>query len=178
MNPPPLTPLSTRSEQIVGAARALLENEGPQALTLRAVADRLGIRAPSLYKHMPDKAALEAALIERGLLEMGERLHAAVRETDPLREVLTTYRTQALAHPNMYRLATAGRLPRERLAPGIEEWAGEPFFLVTGDPYRGQALWSFTHGMVILEIDERFPAGSDLERTWAQGTEAFRSLPT
>ena len=39
--------------------------------------------------------------------------------------------------------------------------------------YRSQALWSFAHGMVILEIDGRYPDGSDLDRTWAAGADAF-----
>ncbi|RAY14681.1 TetR family transcriptional regulator [Actinomadura craniellae] len=170
---PALTPLTPRATDIVSAARALVEDEGREALTMRVLAGRLGIRAPSLYKHFPDKAALEAALIERSLAELGEVLHAALAEPEPVAAVLRRYRESAVASPNMYRLATAGPLARERLAPGLEDWSGEPFFLATGDPYRAQALWSFAHGMVILEIDGRFPGGSDLDRTWAEGARAF-----
>ena len=47
---------------IVAAARKLAEAEGLEALTLRRLAAELGIQAPSLYKHFPDKAALLAAL--------------------------------------------------------------------------------------------------------------------
>ena len=39
---------------------------------MRRVADRLGIRAPSIYKHLPDKQALEAALISAGFDEWAE----------------------------------------------------------------------------------------------------------
>jgi AcrR family transcriptional regulator len=60
-------PLTPRARQIVQVARQLLEQEGGQALAMRRLADRLGIRAPSLYKHLPDKAALEAAIIATGL---------------------------------------------------------------------------------------------------------------
>ena len=56
---------------------------------------------------------------------------------------------------------------------GLEDWAGEPFLLATGDSHRAQALWSFAHGMVILEIDGRFPEHSDLDRTWRAGAAAF-----
>ncbi|MBB6173750.1 AcrR family transcriptional regulator [Nocardiopsis mwathae] len=171
---PQRTPLTARAARIVVEARGLLEEEGRDALTLRALAARLGIRAPSLYKHIPDKAALEAALIEQGLAEMGEALHAALQEPDPFGAVLRTYRAHALTTPNLYRLATTGPLPRERLAPGLEDWSGKPFFLLTGDPEQAQALWAFAHGMVILEIDGRFPAGSDLDRTWETGSAAFR----
>jgi AcrR family transcriptional regulator len=46
--------------------RELLEAEGPPALTMRGLGERLGIRAPSLYKHLSNKAALEVALIADG----------------------------------------------------------------------------------------------------------------
>ena len=52
-------------------------------------------------------------------------------------------------------------------------WAGEPFRLATGDPYRGQALWAFAHGMVVLEIDRRFADATHLDTTWAEGAAAF-----
>jgi AcrR family transcriptional regulator len=196
--PGPLTP---RGAEIVSAARALLEEEGRDALTMRALAERLGIRAPSLYKHFPDKAAVEAALIERGLMEMGEALYGALAAagaagahgadeaggisrggraggtgeagTGVIGVVLRAYRAAALARPNLYRLTTSGTLPRERLAPGLEEWSGTPLFLAAGEPYLAQALWSFAHGMVILELDGRYPEGSDLDRTWAEGAHAF-----
>ncbi|MBG0826398.1 TetR/AcrR family transcriptional regulator [Planomonospora sp. ID67723] len=184
---PELSPLTPRAAQIASAARELLEEEGRDALTMRALADRLGIRAPSLYKHFPDKAAVEAALIEQGLAEMGAVLHAALEGTAPseaadgtgaIGAVLRAYRAAALARPRLYRLTTSGPLARERLAPGLEEWSGTPFFLAAGEPYLAQALWSFAHGMVILELDGRYPDGSDLDRTWAEGARAFAARRT
>jgi AcrR family transcriptional regulator len=47
----------------------LLDEHGIDALTMRRLAARLGIEAPSLYKHLPDKAAVEAAVIATGLLD-------------------------------------------------------------------------------------------------------------
>lgn len=168
-----------RAAEIIAAARALLESEGRDALTMRRLGQALGIRAPSLYKHLPGKHAVEAALTEIGLAEMGEALHRAVSDlrvlpgTGPVGSVLATYRAESLARPNLYRLATSGQLPRGELAPGLEEWAGEPWFLAAGDPFLAQAMWSFAHGMVILELDHRYPKGSDLDRTWQAGAAAF-----
>lgn len=160
------------------AALAVLDADGPGALTMRRLADDLGMRAPSLYKHVRDKAALEAALIEDVLFDIGDALHAAVLRPGRqgvVSSLLRAYRTHSLAHPNRYRLATSGRLRRDLLPDCLEDWAGQPFFLATGDPYRSQALWSFAHGMVILEVDGRYPAGSDLDRTWQAGALAFAS---
>jgi AcrR family transcriptional regulator len=173
---PARTERSLRAAQVVAAAWRLVEAEGVEALTMRRLGDELGIKAPSLYKHVLDKRSLEAALIDGALIEMGTALHAALERRGrrgPVSALLAAYRGQGLDHPNLYRLATAGELPRDELPPGLEDWAGEPFLLVTGDAHRAQALWSFAHGMVILEIDGRFPAGSDLDRTWRAGAAAF-----
>lgn len=168
---------SARAEEIIHLARQLLEREGRDALTMRRLAGELGIRAPSLYKHLPGKQAIELALIEAGLAEMGAALHASVQpgsdREGAARDLLAAYRRISLAQPNLYRLATGGPLPREQLQPGLEEWAGEPFFLVTGDVDLARALWSFAHGMVILEIDARYPEGSDLDGAWEAGARAF-----
>ena len=58
-----------RRAEVVGAALAILEESGSEAVTMRAIADRLGIRAPSLYRQFPDKRAIEIALIAAGFEE-------------------------------------------------------------------------------------------------------------
>lgn len=160
----------------MAAARRILECGGIEALTMRRVAAEVGMQAPSLYKHFRTKRAVEAALIEQGMLEFGSALHAALcvpGRRGAVRRLLDAYRKGALANPTLYRLATAGPLPRESLPQGLEDWVGAPFLLATGDPWRAQALFSFAHGMVILELDDRFPRGSDLGRTWKAGGSAF-----
>ncbi len=159
----------------MAAARRLLETEGPDAVTMRGIGDALGIRAPSIYKHLPGKRAVEVALIGDVLAEIGEILHRAAKTSggDTIAHLLAAYRSYALSNPNLYRLATSGPLARAELPGGLEEWAGQPFFLVTGDPFVAQALWSFAHGMVILELDQRYPDRSDLDRTWQAGASAF-----
>jgi AcrR family transcriptional regulator len=173
---PAPVPRSGRAQEIVDAALAILDEEGSGALTMRRLADDLGMRAPSLYKHFPDKAHLEAALIEDIFFDIGDVLHAALARpgrAGVVRSVLTAYRSHSLQHPNRYRLATSGRLRRDLLPECLEEWAGQPFFFAAGDPFRSQALWSAAHGMVILEIDGRYPDGSDLDRTWKAAAAAF-----
>jgi AcrR family transcriptional regulator len=173
----------TRADEIVAAARVVLDRDGAEGLTMQAVAAELHIKAPSLYKHVDGKRAIEIELVALALSEMGQALHDALAATgargagtcarDRVATLLATYRGHALAHPNLYRLATAGPLPRHLLPPGLEDWAGEPFVTVTGDPHRAQALWAYAHGMVVLELDGRFPAGSELDITWSAGASAF-----
>ena len=71
---------TSRRAQIVSAARRLLEDDGPEALSMRNVAAEIGIRAPSLYEHVADKRALESAIIAAGLHEQGVALRAALAD--------------------------------------------------------------------------------------------------
>jgi AcrR family transcriptional regulator len=169
-------PRSRRVAEAAEVARRVLEEDGAAALTMRRLADEMDIQAPSLYKHFAGKADVELLLIEDAMFAIGEATHQALHRPGPegpLRALLVTYRTFSLAHPNLYRLATGGRLPRAGLPEGLEEWAGNPWFVVTGDPSLAQALWSFAHGMVILELDGRYPPDSDLDETWGTGARVF-----
>ena len=170
-----------RVAEAVAAARRILEVEGADALTMRRLADEMGIQAPSLYKHFSSKADLELLLIEDALFDVGDATHRALHDpghNSTVLNLLVTYRAFSLSHPNLYRLATAGPLVRDRLPRGLEEWAGNPWFVVTGDASLAQALWSLAHGLVILELDDRYPPGSDLDGTWRAGAAAFERAVT
>ncbi len=178
---PTRPPRPPRVAQIAAAALAVLEAEGPAALTMRRLADQLGIKAPSLYKHLPSRDAVVLLLVDDALFEAGDVAHAALDRPgrrDPVTALLAAYRAFGRAHPELYRLVTGAGLAREGLTPGVEQWAGEPFFRATGEPHDAQALWAYAHGMVVLEIDQRFLPDSDLDRTWQAGADAFRAVST
>ena len=174
---PRLADRTTRQRQIATSARALLEQEGPAALTMRQLAAALDIAAPSLYKHVPGKEAVAAMLVEDALIESGDTLRSALGRCDeataPAEAVLTAYRRYAVAHPHLYRLVTGPGFRRDLLTPGLEDWSGEPFYLVTGEPHLAQAMWAFAHGAVVLEIDRRLADPGTLERTWQSAARAF-----
>ena len=67
---------------------------------MRRLAERLGIRAPSIYKHLPDKQALEAAIISVGFELQAEAFEAA-REAaaDPLAALAGVYRRSRARTP-------------------------------------------------------------------------------
>jgi hypothetical protein len=63
----------------------------------------------------------------------------------------------------------------ELLTPGVEERAARPLVeAVGGDPAHGRVLWAFVHGMVVLELNDRFPSSADLDAAWRRGLKAFR----
>ena len=180
----------------MAAGRQLLEEEGPEALTMRRLAERVGIRAPSLYKHLPDKAALEAAIIATGFEEAAATFEQAVEgagegpgdgrgegpgEWQPagrgnaLVALAAAYRRFALEHPHLYRLMNNGPLPREHLPPGLENRTAAPLLRAAGSQARARAVWAFAHGMVLLELDQRFPPEADLDAAWHAGIAAFQA---
>jgi len=163
-----------RAQEIISSARGLLEEEGYDGLTMRRLAERLGIRAPSLYKHLPDKQALETALIRIGFEEWMDAFEQAATSEAPLPALLAAYRAFARDYLHLYRLMTERPLDRERLGPGIEERAAAPFATATGgDPDLARALWAFAHGMTILELNERFPNNADIDAAWTRGAHAL-----
>ena len=168
-------PLTARASEIVVAAREMLDEHGAEALTMRRLAERLGIRAPSLYKHLPDKAALEAAVIATGLEDLAVALEESLHNAaEPLAALTAAYRAFAVAHPHLYLLMTNRPLPREHLPQGVEDRAAAPVLRATGDLARARAVWAFAHGMVVLELAGRFPPDADLDAAWRAGITAFQ----
>jgi AcrR family transcriptional regulator len=185
----PAGALKDRQAQIADTARALLDAEGPQALTMRRIASALGIKAPSLYKHVPDKAALEALVVTAGFAELAGTLAAAAADgaaaadsaggvggggAGKLAAIAGAYRAYAVAHPHLYRLMNYQPLRRDLLPAGLEARAAQPLAEAAGyDEARARAMWAFAHGMVSLEIDGRFPPQADLDEAWRAGLTAF-----
>lgn len=169
--PPVAQRRSTRREQILAAAEHVASTEGVAALTMRRLAEELGIRAPSLYKHLRDKDELLAALQARALGSMGEALSGSGSD---LAGLAAAYRSWALANRALYELATGVPLRRDRLEPGLEDRAAGPVVAVVGgDEHRSRALWAAAHGLVDLELNDRFPPGADLDAAWAALVDAF-----
>jgi AcrR family transcriptional regulator len=174
-------PPTSRRAQIVSAARRLLEADGPEALSMRNVAAEIGIRAPSLYEHVADKRALESAIIATGLHEQGVALRGAVATDtngDPLMAIAHVWRRWAREHPHVYALIYARDLDRtDETVATAELFAGAPLReLCGGDVVTARVIWAYAHGMVNLELTDRFPPGTDVEALWVRGLDALRAL--
>ena len=173
MPDPGLTP---RAAAIVAAAGTLLDEEGHEALTMRRLAERTGLKASSLYRHLAGKGAIEAALIAEALEQAADAFEAAVASepAEPLTAIARAYRAFALARPHRYRLMTELPLPRTAAVDAANRRAGAPVVAaVGGDEHRARAAWAFAHGMAHLELAGRFPPGADLDAAWTAGLAAF-----
>ncbi len=113
-------PARTSTDAIVAAARRILEADGLPGVTMRSVAEAVGVKGPSLYKRVPDRAALVRAVADGVVADLSRTLARAdarptIRATD-LRAVATEYRAFVLRNPNGYRPAVRG--PAARGEPG------------------------------------------------------------
>jgi AcrR family transcriptional regulator len=161
----------TRREEILDVAEALLESEGAEALTMRRVAQEMGIRAPSLYKHVAGKDDIEAGLQERALRDMAVAIAPAGKD---LFAIAAAYRRWALSRPGLYELATRRPLRRDVISAEVEAATAAPLVVaVGGDEHRARAVWALAHGLVDLELAGRFPPDADLDQTWRAALTPF-----
>lgn len=165
----------TRREALLDVAEALLEREGLDAFGVGTLAREAGIRPPSLYKQFAGLPDIHAALISRGFGYVAADLDRALADAGPagrdqLEAFVRAYRAAARSRPQLYRLMTARPLDRDRLTPGAELQGMAPlldlFGETPGSHDHARAAWAWAHGLVSLEIADRFPPDADVEAAW------------
>ena len=181
------TPPPSTREQLVATAVRLLDKSGPEAVTLRAVAQAVGVSHNAPYRHFKDKRALLAAVAQAGFRELGAAFaNAAETAATPLaalKFVVRSYFDFARHHPARYRLLFSdpdvgregGELEAEALrafdaVAELVEAAQRAGELRAGDPAEFTALlYGAIHGLADLELSGRARA--------AKGMEAVDTLP-
>ena len=111
--------MALNRQRIVSEALALLDADGLEGVTLRKLAVRLGVRAPTLYWHLPNKAALITAIAEAILdQQFPEMVPPGPGEhwQDWLIGLATRLRHGLLAHPDGARVISAAHLSRKMAA--------------------------------------------------------------
>jgi AcrR family transcriptional regulator len=173
----------TSAVEIVAAGREALEAGGLDAVTMQTVADRVGVRAPSLYKHVPSRAALIAAIGGTAADELGRQLEPLARTPDPaagLRSIAATFRAWAHANPHAYELLfmnlpAQSRPPADRNAAAVAPLLTLAARLV--GPGRAldaaRLLTAFAHGFVSMELAGAFRLGGDVDEAFRYGVDAL-----
>ncbi|MEU4249512.1 TetR/AcrR family transcriptional regulator [Amycolatopsis sp. NPDC026612] len=98
------------TDAVVQLAMAVVDESGPGSLTLAKIAERAGVAAPSLYKHVKNLAELRQLIDLRVVREMAETLRAAAtgREGgDAVAAVADAYRGYLRRHPHRTGALTA-----------------------------------------------------------------------
>ena len=94
---------ATRYREVVDAAATAFAEKGFDGASTRDIAQRLGIRAASLYYYLPSKDAALAAVCELGVREFIENLRGILRRNDPapekLRAAVANHLAPLRSHP-------------------------------------------------------------------------------
>lgn len=168
---------------VVEEAARLSDEEGFSALSLAAVAKRLGVATPSLYKHVEGLAGLHREVALLGASGIGEWVQrAAVGRSGPdaLRAAADAYRRYAHTHPGRYTaLQQASRLAGARVEPSPDPVtvlaAVLRGFGIADDQtvHAIRALRSALHGFVDLETQGGFGLPEDVDESYALLVEGF-----
>lgn len=176
------TPAKTSREALAAIARKLVEASGPDALTVGAVAQAAGIKAPSLYKHFADRAALLKA-VEIDILhelEADLRQHMVGHDAKTrIRAMANAYRRFAKDAPNRYRVIYSGNAFVDPEIRAACLFAAQPLFEALragGVPEErvlpvSRTMAPFLHGFVLMEIGSAFNLGGDVDEAFALGVE-------
>ena len=165
----------SRRKEIVDAARTLAAEQGWPAVTVRAVASRIGCSAPALYQYFRDKDEILDALAAEGRNQLAEKMEQALSETGhgPAKRLRAAVRLLwdfALANPEIYAVMfglsgqachgggagpalaqlrkVAGELAIKREAPEDADDLAD-------------SLIAASHGFIALALAGQFPGGAD-----------------
>lgn len=170
--------------RVVDEAAELADEVGLEGLTLAALAERLGVRQPSLYKHLDSLAGLRRSISLQAKGELGDvLLRAAVGRSgaDAITVMAGAYREWALEHPARYTAAQwiAGPEDEEDTAAslGAIQVISD---VLTAYELRGddaidviRAFRSTLHGFVSLEAAGSFGLDRDLDRSFDRLVRGF-----
>lgn len=175
-------------EAMVENARALLESGGPTAVSMRRLAEMIGVRVSSLYNHFADKADLMRAVAGEGLVELAAvltraRTQAGEASQGQILAMAQDYRLWGLEHPQLYQMLFVAR-PLASQPDPLEMNVAAPMIATVAEivgPENAiaatQAAWSFVHGFVMLELAGQMRRGIPVEG-FMLGLEALvRGLP-
>ncbi len=150
------------------AARAILDESGPDAVGLRETARRVGVSATAAYRHFSSKEDLLASVAAEGFRELVAAMEAAVNGPDPLIGLGLAYVEFALQKRGLFRLMFGPILVERAKYPTLNEAADAAFDYVqriaSGAEERSNeenasamAAWGLVHGLSALFIDGLVP---------------------
>ncbi len=174
-------PAPTTRAPVFEVAERLLREEGPQALSVRRLADLAGTSTQAVYTQYGGKSGLADALYREGYRRLAERIESLDLPRDPLERVRLlsiAYRDNALDNPHLYDLMTGHPLPeydppaesrREAirtigpLITAISDAVADG--VLVGEPRRiAHQMWAAGHGLISLGLNgmELDPPGTGI----------------
>ncbi|MBB2924530.1 TetR/AcrR family transcriptional regulator [Cellulomonas cellasea] len=167
------------ADTVAGAAADLVDEVGLDGLSMGLLAERLGVRAPSLYKHVTDKADLEHRVAVLAMHELADAIRDATQGLsgkDALVAGAQAMRTYVLAHPGRYAAGNAARLTGldDPLLPAVDRVMTSWTAMLHGyrlEPAQQvhalRMMRSMMHGFASLEAIGSFQLDSDVDESFA-----------
>ena len=151
---------------ILEAAREAFARDGFESVSMRGIAESIGLSHGSIYGYFADKEAIFDALSEESFARLAEALRGMARKRDPvsfLRAAGRAYVEFGLSNPGAYEFAFVLRRPGlsaaskphlayEYLRGAVQRCIDAGRFRVRNADAAGQALWTAVHGVTALLI--------------------------
>lgn len=164
---------------VTTAAAALADEVGLAQLNMSLVAQRLGVKGPSLYKHVDGMDDLVHRIAVLAATELGDQLRDVLQGLaggDALAAAAATVRAYVVRHPGRY-AATVGIRPAgadDPLAHAMNRTLGSfaavlrGYHLDPADEIHGlRMLRSILHGFATLEASDGFQMATDVDESFA-----------
>jgi AcrR family transcriptional regulator len=160
---------------VTEAGAALVDEIGFAELSMGLLAERLGVRAPSLYKHVTGQAELAHRIAVLAMIEIGDAIRDAIQGLagrDALIAGAQAMRTYVKEHPGRYAAGNAARAtgPDDPLIAASERVLASWAAMLHGyriDPgqeiHALRMLRSMLHGFATLEASGGFQIGTDVD---------------
>lgn len=167
------------ADAVIGAASQLADSAGIESLTLSRLAAHLGVRPPSLYKHVAGLEDIQRALSLRGLEEADRRLQRATvgKSRDAaLFALANAYWQFARDRPGLYAASLRMAKPGEREIGAANDMllatvlAVLSSYGISGDDlvHAARGLRAIIHGFVSLDASGAFRLKRDLEESFTR----------
>jgi len=164
-------------ERVVDEATVVADEVGFDRLSLAAVADRTGVRLPSLYKHIESLDGLRRDVAVRALGELADALGPDVADRtagEALRAMAGAYRDYARTHPGRYAATVRAPLPGDEAhavaAAAVLRVVNDVLsgYGLTGDDAvdAARTLRAALHGFVVLDASGGFGLPRDVDRSF------------
>jgi len=142
------------------SARAILEEDGLEALSLRSVARRAGVSHAAPYRHYASREALLADVACDGLAQLRAELAQAAaapgEKSERIVNIGTAYLRFACRHSGLIRLFFGSELRNRSDFPGLAEATaaiGDDIGRALNDPAAGLVAWAAMHGLAMLILE-------------------------
>jgi AcrR family transcriptional regulator len=172
-------------DDVIQAATEIADEAGVESLNLAAVAERLGVRSPSLYHHVQGLDGLRRELAKRGaqgLMQAFASAASGLRGKKALLALGRSYRAFARKHPGLLgamlpapRVHDDAELYQALAAPVAEVVRALSDLGIAGDDaiHVVRSLRAYLHGFVELERRGGFGMPQKLETSFERGLRVF-----